>query len=522
MVDKDHTEPAASVSEAIDAAEVMEETFTELVQRLVALPRIEYERCRKAEAKRLKIRASVLDKEVASARPKDGGTDDLGLSDPEPWPERVDGDDLLDRVMGALCRHVVMPAHVAEAVTLWAAHCHCFKNWQHTPRLAITAPEKGCGKSTLLDVISCLVPRALQTDSLSEAVAFRLAESHRPTFLIDECDTHLASRNPDDGLRGILNSGHSKGRQALRCVGDDHTVKGFSTFTPVGLAGIGRLPETLADRSIVVVLQKRKSDEYIEDFRRDRADHLHELVSQIARWTADHQTELQAADPAMPETIHNRRADNWRPLFSIADAAGGEWPVRARQAATALSRDAGQDTRSIREQLLSDIRQIFLEDGGDRLPSKTIAERLHQIEDRPWPEYGKRSQPISVGQVARLLKPFAITSGTIRWGADTPKGYKLASFKEAFSRYVSPTPPFQNATTPQANVTAGLSPIPKRHNEADVAFRNSPDANVTAGCGVVAAGNGGVGDETLFSGIDDDPEERAAIQEFDGGIDPSD
>ena len=169
--------------------------------------------------------------------------------------------------------------------------------------------------------------------------------------------------------------------------------------------------------------------------------------------------------------------------------------------------------------MLSDIRKIFLEDGGDRLPSKTIAERLHQIEDRPWPEYGKRAKPITVGQVARLLKPFAITPGTIRWGAETPKGYRLSSFKEAFSRYVSPTPPFQNATTPQVNVTAGLSPISKRHNDADVAFRKSSNAKESAGCGVVAAGNGGKADERLFralDSLDDDPEERAAIQEFDG------
>ncbi len=199
------------ITDIVNDAKTVGETYFEAIQRLAALPIHEYERCRKAEAKRLNMRTSVLDKEVKSARPRDDEGNDLGLIEPEPWPEEVDGDDLLDRIVGGLCRHVVMPPHVAEAVTLWCLHAHAFEAWQHTPRLAIGAPEKGCGKSLLLDVIACLVPRALQTDSLSEAVAFRLAESHRPVFLIDECDTHLGSKNPDDGLRGILNSGHAKG-----------------------------------------------------------------------------------------------------------------------------------------------------------------------------------------------------------------------------------------------------------------------------------------------------------------------
>ena len=168
------------ITDIVNDAKAVGETYFEAIQRLAALPIHEYERCRKAEAKGLGMRASVLDKEVKSARPRDDEGNDLGLFDPEPWPEEVDGDDLLDRIVGALCRHVVMPAHAAEAVALWCLHAYAFEAWQHTPRLAIGSPEKGCGKSLLLDVIACLVPRALQTDSLSEAVAFRLAESHRP------------------------------------------------------------------------------------------------------------------------------------------------------------------------------------------------------------------------------------------------------------------------------------------------------------------------------------------------------
>jgi putative DNA primase/helicase len=494
----------SEIQKAVNASEAYEETLVETIKRLAELPSLDYERCRKQEAKRLDMRAPVLDREVKAARPKAADGNDLGLFDPEPWSEEVDGDDLLDRIVDALRTYVVMPPHVAEATALWALHCHCFENWQHTPRLGITAPEKGCGKSTLLDVLAHLVPRAIKTENLSTAAMFRMVDGFRPTLLIDEVDTFLRD---NEELRGALNAGHAKGARHYRCEGDNHDIRAFTTFAPAAMAGIGRLPETLADRSILVVLHRRKPDERVRDFRSDRVDHLRELAEQAARWIMDHETALRHAEPDMPDGIHNRRADNWRPLLSIADVAGGEWPERARRAARALS-TGEEDADSIRVQLIWDIQRIFDETGESRLPSKMIVERLHEMEGSPWPEYGRKQQPISVNQMARLLKPFAVSSGTIRWGEETPKGYKLDSFKDVLARY----PPFQNATTPQTNVTAGLNPISKRHNDVDVADGKSPKPNVTAGCGVVADGKGGCGDKTLFQGND-----GAVPAAFDGG-----
>ena len=50
------------------------------------------------------------------------------------------------------------------------------------------------------------------------------------------------------------------------------------------------------------------------------------LRRRAARWVADHLPALQAADPAVPDELDDRQADNWRPLLAIADEAGGEWP----------------------------------------------------------------------------------------------------------------------------------------------------------------------------------------------------
>jgi putative DNA primase/helicase len=332
---------------------------------------------------------------------------------------------------------------------------------------------------------------------------FRLVDKCQPVLLVDEVDSFLRD---NEELRGALNAGHAKGGSHLRCEGDDNQIRAFKTFAPAALAGIGRLPETLADRSIHVPLQKRRSDEYVQDFRDDRVEHHRSLASQAARWAQDQEAKLRQAEPIMPEGIHNRRADNWRPLLSIADLVGGEWPERVRLAAIALSGKTN-DTESIRVQLLTDIRAIFDSTGKDRLMSEELVEHLHKMEDRPWPEYGKRSQPISKNQVARLLKSFTISPGTIRCGETTGKGYKLSKLGDVFARYL----PSQTVTTSQVNATAGLSPISKRHKDEDVTVWNSPKATDTAGCDGVTVENEGTGDMAI-SEAEYEREERLAIQ----------
>ena len=117
------------------------------------------------------------------------------------------------------------------------------------PRLNFRSPEKGCGKTTALDVLGVLTPKALRTESLTPAVLFRLVEGHEPTLLLDETDSYLKEAND---LRGLLNAGHKRGAMALRCEGENNTVRSFKAFAPAALAGIGELPGTLHDRSIVI------------------------------------------------------------------------------------------------------------------------------------------------------------------------------------------------------------------------------------------------------------------------------
>jgi hypothetical protein len=146
----------------------------------------------------------------------------LNLPAPEPWPEPVNGAALVPELTGAILKYVVLTENDALAVAMWILHAYCFDAFACTPRLAITAPEKRCGKTTLLDVIGLLVPRPLSTANISAAATFRTIEAVRPTLLIDEADTFLSE---NEELRGILNSGHRKGGQVIRTVGDDFEVR---------------------------------------------------------------------------------------------------------------------------------------------------------------------------------------------------------------------------------------------------------------------------------------------------------
>jgi hypothetical protein len=207
-------------------------------------------------------------------------------------------------------------------------------------------------------------------------------------------------------LRGILNTGHRRGGQVLRTVGEDHEPRQFSTWAPAAIAMIGRLPDTLNDLSVVINLRRRKPTEKVKSFRRDRAGDLDGLARKMARWAHDHTVALTAADPDMGELV-NRVADNWRPLFAIADIAGGSWPKRVRE--IAITANKASSEQSVSTLLLQDIHWIFegrpeTDDGGgtvlrgiksDRASSADLVSQLVAIEGHPWAEWkgGQRDHP---------------------------------------------------------------------------------------------------------------------------------
>src|SRR4029077_3535476 len=292
---------------------------------------------------------------------------------------------LLEELERFFCRFIVLPEGASIALTLWTLQAHAHAAFDISPLLVLSSPEKRCGKTTALALLGKVVPKALPASNITPAALFRAVESLAPTLLIDEADSFLRER---EELRGILNSGHTRSTAfVVRTVGDTHEVCFFSTWAPKVIALIGRLSSTLEDRSIVIPMRRRAPSERVERLRLDRLGEIADIPRRAARWSGDHLEELRRADPETPPGLHDRAADNWRPLLAIADVAAGTWPERARRAAILLSGgEAGEDS-SVRVQLLTDLRDASQRRGADRLFTDAMLEDLVDREDRPWAEW---------------------------------------------------------------------------------------------------------------------------------------
>jgi putative DNA primase/helicase len=366
----------------------------------------------------------------------------------------VNGSEVLFAIVRDMKSYVVMTENQANAVALWVLATHAFDSFLVFPRLFFSAAARNCGKTTALEVVTNLVPRAVNASSISAAAMYRMIERARPSLMLDEADTFMKN---DEALRGVINAGHRHDGAIIRCVEtkEGYEDREFSVWAPVALAAIGHLPSTIEDRSIIIKLSRKLGSDKIQSLRIDRTGNLTTHARLAARWSQDHASALAAADPQIPDSITNRTADNWRPLLAVADLAGGIWPGMARDVALTLSGSGGP--KSVSELLLADLHELFntepvldLEqcrvngaiDFNRCLPTelftKEILKALHDRDDRPWSEYGKDRKPITSPQLGKLLRDLGVKKIglTVRRGEETSKGYKREWLEEAFTRYL--------------------------------------------------------------------------------------
>lgn len=409
----------------------------ESIKRLAALTPIEYDRVRKAEAERLNVRVGTLDETVKAGRDNStevDGSATLIFPEIEPWPEPVDGAQLLTDIAAIFNRVAKLPAHSDTAMALWVLFTYCIDAFFFAPILNITSPEKRCGKTTVLGILQKLVFRALPASNITGAAMFRCIEAWKPALLIDEADTFVTGEREE--LRGIINSGHSKTSAfVIRTVGDNHDPQHFSTWCAKCMAGIGNLPDTVKDRSIIIILRRKLPGEKVEKQRHIHEAIFDELSRKCLRYAQDNLAALRLARPQVPEGLNDRAIDNWEPLFAIADSAGGDWPERARKAAMVL---AGVERESISTnvELLRDIKDVFdSKPNRDSLFTLELIMALTADEESLWATWN-RGKPISARQLAVRVKDFGAVATTVRNGGATAKGYKRESLEDAFVRYI--------------------------------------------------------------------------------------
>jgi putative DNA primase/helicase len=432
---------AEAVRRCIDQAATpeAEANLDEEIARLAKLGPVEYDQAREQAAQRHGIRVGTLDAEVARYRQCSVDTiDPLPHWRVDPLSEPVVSAKLLDDLAATFERHVVLPKYAAQALALWVLHSWTLDASEVSPFIVLKSPVMRCGKTTVLVILQFLTPKSELASNISPAAIYRYIEQDRPTLLIDEADTFV---NGGDEIRGILDSGHTKASAyVIRNVeiGGEYQAKRFSTWAPKAIATIGRLADTVADRSITILMQRKTPGQKVERLRRRDNPHFAALRGGAARFAQDALVTLTAADDLtdIPTELHDRAADNWRPLLTIADHAGGQWPTLARAAARALSgEDAAIDGAAIGVQLLADIKSVFRE-GEDALPTRVLIDRLVADPERPWAEY-RPGKPLTARQLGGLLRPFGVLSGTVHAaGQPDAKGYQRAAFEDAWERYL--------------------------------------------------------------------------------------
>ena len=372
---------------------------------------------------------------------------------------------LLVSVHGFIRQYVVLTDAQADAITLWVAHTHAFDAAESTPYLAITSAEKRSGKTLLLEVLSLIVARPWLTGRVSAAALYRRIHAERPTLLLDESDSAFKSGEEyAESLRGVLNTGYRRSGSTTVCVGQgaNMTYGIFSTFGPKAISGIGRLPDTVEDRAISIVLKRKGPKEKARRFRYRKA--LEEAVSLkegLEAWASTSKA-LVGAEPDLPEALDDRAREGWEVLLAIADLAGDGWPQRGRIAALALSVGDAREDESEGVLLLTHIRDIFtpLDDEGVPIPSKSVdrittanlVKALVRLEEAPWGDLKGRS--LDARGLASRLRPFGIRSRTIRLSDTlTVKGYLKETFVPEWARYLPPPTPESPSQASQASQT---------------------------------------------------------------------
>jgi putative DNA primase/helicase len=140
-------------------------------------------------------------------------------------------------------------------------------------RRHLPIPSAGIADQALRQT-NTLIPPALSdaafelSSNITGPALFRYIEQSHPTLLIDEGDSFLKQ---NEELRGILDSGHTKAAAYVRRTVEEkgeHKTRRFSTWTPKAIATIRGLADTLEDRSVTIMLQRKPPGARVERLRK--------------------------------------------------------------------------------------------------------------------------------------------------------------------------------------------------------------------------------------------------------------
>jgi putative DNA primase/helicase len=360
--------------------------------------------------------------------------------DYEPWPDPVDGNDLVNEIFTVIKRIVHLTREQTLATAYWVLHTYFIRQkgerqaFRYSPVLLLTSPVYGCGKTVLQDLLAEMSYRSQKAANISMSSVFRLLHVKRPTLFLDEIDTYFQNR---EELIGFLNAGYDERvgsvmRQSPKGNDWSETAE-FSVWGAKCLAGIGSLVATLESRSIKIRLERKPqglSLERIHDILAQDPKYFEAIKRKCLRFSIDNEETLLRKDPMYSERLSDRANDCWSGLFKLA-ALMGAGRNELLEAAAKLSSSTHLE-RSEFEEFLQDIKPFVESYLDSRTPSSRFVEYLRGLEDRPY-----KFKNFTAYDLASLLKPHDIHSIQMRFDGRNVKGYDKSTLQALISKYLS-------------------------------------------------------------------------------------
>ena len=378
-----------------------------------------------------------------------------------PHPEPV-GPEVFTDIITDLKRYLFISEEKALTVVLWVAHTMMFSEFEHTPRLVITAPMKACGKTVLLNVIGSMTNHSIPTGKITSGAFVRLSGRGDLTFCMDEADMVFGKHSGNSDMIVALNNGWEKGGNFIKCTGDQHEPTQMPTHAAVALAGISlnlKLPDTTLDRSIVLRMERARNGQLQQRFR--KKVHLpifQQHGEKLLKWCTDHRQQIIDHQPDIPDSVQDRAYDKWEPLISIADIAS---PVLGRQALDIVLKNKEVDEDDAKMLLLKDCKAVY--DWKEAELTNTLTQgmtskgvgpngltvavcQIHSFEehdDLVWERWnaGKYSQDTRIkgAQITKLLSEFGIFKISIRHDSGVFDGFKWEDILAAYEQWITPS-----------------------------------------------------------------------------------
>lgn len=357
------------------------------------------------------------------------------------------GQQLVTDIADWMLTFLSMPRDYAVVCALFAINSYWFRLFDSCPYLSIVAATKRAGKTSLLETVAALCRGGDVVQNITEPSLFSMIEGADQWCVpcLDEFELR------DDDMGQTLNGGYRVTGKAVRKNRSFNPADPSSrpniehrTYCQKAFACIGDLPDTLRDRSIVLVMQRYATApqrKYRYSMMRAEASEFQRRIVKVIK-TFPTQPNFYDVD-----WLQGRDEEIWMPLLTTAHALGFDATMmdlvirasatltkaKSAEALEYTSRQAAEDKaadRSHAEELLRDVLRVT--SGMDRIWTVALIEKLHAIPTSGWP--GFRGTGLTPHILSELLASFGIAPKQLskRTGKQVvnKQGYDIAAIRK--------------------------------------------------------------------------------------------